>query len=52
VNDILSPPTLSLACHPNGKIDLDELEGSAAKTMELYNKLVAILPAGSTSSTL
>ena len=42
VNDVLSPPTLLLACHPNGKIDLDELEGSAAKTMELYNKLVAI----------
>ena len=39
VNDVLSPPTLLLACHPNGKIDLDELEGSAAKTMELYNKL-------------
>ena len=43
VNDVLSPPTLLLACHPNGKIDLDELEGSAAKTMELYNKLVAII---------
>jgi hypothetical protein len=24
-------------------MDLDELEGSAAKTMELYNKLVAII---------
>jgi hypothetical protein len=43
VNDVLSPPTLLLACHLNGKIDLDELEGSAAKTMELYNKLVAII---------
>jgi hypothetical protein len=43
VNDVLSPPTLLLACHPNGKIDLDALEGSAAKTMELYNKLVAII---------
>jgi hypothetical protein len=43
VNDVLSPPTLLLACHPNGKMDLDELEGSAAKTMELYNKLVAII---------
>ncbi|MGB8898573.1 MAG: hypothetical protein WCC90_04680 [Methylocella sp.] len=41
MNDVLSPPTLLLACHPNGKIDLDELEGSAAKT--LYNKLVAII---------
>lgn len=28
VSDVLSPPTLLLACHPNGKIDLDELEGS------------------------
>jgi hypothetical protein len=43
VTDVLSPPTLLLACHPNGKIDLDELEGSAPKTMELYNKLVAII---------
>jgi hypothetical protein len=43
VNDVLSPPTLLLACHPTGKIDLDELEGSAPKTMELYNKLVAII---------
>jgi len=43
VNDVLSPPTLLLACQPTGKIDLDELEGSAAKTMELYNKLVAII---------
>jgi hypothetical protein len=43
VNDVLSPPTLLLACHPKGKIGLDELEGSAAKTMELYNKLVAII---------
>ena len=43
LNDVLSRPTLLLACHPNGKIDLDELEGSAAKTMELYNKLVAII---------
>jgi hypothetical protein len=43
VDDVLSPPTLLLACHPNGKMDLDELEGSAAKTVELYSKLVAII---------
>ena len=41
VNDVLSPPTLLLACHPTGQIDLDELEESAAKTMELYNKLAS-----------